>query len=276
MRSSAPSWSSVQTPVNVDSRSAAGARPLARKPPSTDGIGARKSATPGGKVGQPIEQLEYADRRRGRVGAAAAHRGQLHEAAVFSMTRLHEADDFIRARQWPGQHLTAQSDQEGVIGAARSTADRFGVTAVGGAEGRQRIGDALGPVGRAIGQDIGTAGRLDQQTRIEQGKQIDHAGMLIQAMAQKARGAVSHLGGQCIQYGQAAQGKRGVIEVGIAFAAGEAAVGILGRRQVGDVRSGDIRGKRAMPSARRSVNYCRYMMKTLAPQVAQTFLSVRL
>jgi hypothetical protein len=37
---------SVQQPVNVESRSASGIRPLARSPPSSDGVSARKSITP--------------------------------------------------------------------------------------------------------------------------------------------------------------------------------------------------------------------------------------
>ncbi len=56
-----------------------------------------------------------------------------------------------------------------------------------------------------------------------------------QALAQKAGRLVADFRRQGVEDAQAAQGKSGIVEIGAALPAGEAAVGVLGRGEVSGV-----------------------------------------
>src|SRR5262249_19125026 len=62
-------------------------------------------------------------------------------------------------------------------------------------------------------------------------EEIDNARVLRQAVSQKARGVRTNPLGQGVEHGEPAQREAGVVEVGTAFTAGEAAVGVLGGQQ---------------------------------------------
>ena len=127
-RSASPISANVHAPVKVESRSASGARPLARSPPSNDGISARNLATPVRTSSARSTPSSCSTPTAAAVGLVPlpAHRADLDEAAVLTPPRGDEACDFLRARQVAAQKLIAKADKEGVVGAARARLRRSG------------------------------------------------------------------------------------------------------------------------------------------------------
>ena len=175
----------------------------------------------------PIQEMQEADARRRRVGAAAAHRGDFDVATVLTPARRNETEHVVLPRHRLAEQLETETDEEGVIRAARSRAGRLVVSVVLGAETLQRRGHALRPIGWAPVEHIDAAACLNQDARIEERKEIDDAGLLSQATAQITGRPRADFRRQYVERGQATQGEAGVVEVGFTFTSGEAAVGIL-------------------------------------------------
>lgn len=177
-----------------------------------------------------IGETESAEQHRsggGGICAAGFHRSDLDEATVVALAIKNELTEPVRLRWFAIEQLVGHHGQERVVGAADRSLGRLRVAAVGGAHAFELRGNLIRPIGRLVGQQVGTAECLRDERGVQPTDEVHDVQRTPIERADEPADLFRLVRRQATQYRETAHGETGVVQVGVSLAALEATVSLL-------------------------------------------------